>query len=210
MVTAKLRTSSCGCGQAVGSLLKAADVDVEDGYVSTAEDRPDLYVCEATGNSNDPDIRVAGDERVPYSDRSRLSFTGGFDIGGYLELNATMMNNHFASFMERIYIMHPFVDATDLRKLFEDFLARYGRTSRYSQSGGIHGRSDFGWSSQLRTELFRVPRERSPDDAVVFQVLAQYASIQDHYRQLHLTRRAARWMCLPFPVCLTMSELSKP
>lgn len=156
----------------VWDLFRAAGIDVESGYTSTAEDRTDLYVYEATEDRNDPDSRFSGDERVSHSDRSRLSFTGGVNIGGCLELSATMMNKYFASFMERIYIMHPFVDTTDLRNLFDDFLARYGPTPQHSHSGGVHDESDLRWRCQRPTEWFRVPRERSPGDAVVFLILA--------------------------------------
>lgn len=82
------------------------------------------------------------------------------------------MDNHFASFMQRIYIMHPFVDARILRKSFDEFLAQYRPTPQHSHSGGVHDESDLWWRCQRRTEWFRVPRERSPGDAVVFLVLA--------------------------------------
>lgn len=153
------------------TLLRAAHVDVESGYVSTAEDHLDLF-WEATRDSKDLEDRFSGEERVSNSDLLRQSFTGGLGIGGCLELSATMMNNYFANFMERIYIMHPFVDTTDLRNLFDDFLARYGPTPQHSHSGGVHDESDLRWRGQRPTEWFRVPRERSPGDAVVFLILA--------------------------------------
>ncbi|KAM0714587.1 hypothetical protein Q7P37_009883 [Cladosporium fusiforme] len=156
----------------VESLLRAADADVEDDYVRTAESRPNLYDCRASGGSNNPDNRAWGDEFGSRADRSQSSSTNGFDVGGCLELSAAMMNDHFASFMERIYIMHPFVDATDLRKWFDEFLARYGPTPQRSRSDGVGDGSDLGWTCQPRGELFRVPCERSPEDAVVFLVLA--------------------------------------
>lgn len=164
------------------ALLRAAGVNVEDGYVADAE-----------GVSKPPVYGIAGDGDLPsathgrgrgrgfqyfedvigsHSPRSHESSARKLDVEDRLELSAATINHHFSIYMERIYIMHPFLDAEELRKSLENFTARYDPGSQPFYFSGVHDESNRQRKRQRPNDGFEVPRERSPGDAIFFLVLA--------------------------------------
>lgn len=171
------------------SLLQEADTDLEAHYATKADNLPKLRISSTAGDNGDPDDRfsIFGDG---FGTRCKTSH--GYSAESCLELSTSKVNSYFASFMERIHIMHPFLDATDLRKSFDDFIARYNPKSQYSDTDGTGDESNAWWRLHPANDSFRVPRERSPDDAMIFLVLA-LGEICEHTGLLPKTRSDG-WM----------------
>lgn len=150
-------------------LLEEAGIDLEAHHATNAENLPKLHIYSTAGDNGDPGDRflIFGDG---YGTRCKTSHE--YSAESCLELSTSKVNSCFASFMERIYIIHPFLDATNLRKSFDDFISRYNPRSQYPDTVGVGDESNPWWRLRPSNESFRVPRERLPDDAMIFLVLA--------------------------------------
>jgi len=150
----------------VGSILKAADVFLESKYVTDAEDRPELFVYTITGHQD-------GQHEFGVSCSRSCSYpTGGFGSTSCLELSVNTIENHFTSYMERIYDLHPFLDAAELRRIFDGFIVRHHPNPGPSHLIGVHDESGNRWKYQGQHQRLCVTRERLPSDAMVFLILA--------------------------------------
>lgn len=138
----------------VQELLRAADVKMNDGYVMEAEDRGILRLytrgegidehdgtqpggAASPAHSDDSSAEAnvptppeglwgTGFPQTPNSEirRSEPSW-GGLKPDNTLDLELSTIATLLESYISHIHIMHPFLDKTRLRSLFEVFIKRY-------------------------------------------------------------------------------------
>ena len=159
------------CWPSVVRLLGAAGFDPEG--TTNVEDSRELLV----DNTVEGDWRFAGQGSGDgYSSYGRpeaySTVSWKVRLEDCVELSADKINDRFSSFMEWIDTLAPFLDATDLRELVDEFRERHDPRSWPSYPSGIHDESDKDWRRQHLNQGFRPPRRRSPGDAVVLLVLA--------------------------------------
>lgn len=139
----------------VRPLLRAANVEHNDGYVMEAEDRGVLRLWTRGEGIDENDGTQPGgpasparsDESgegaasTPHADglwghgfpstpnsearRSEPYGAGGLKANGEVDLDAGTINMLYDSYMRHIHIMHPFLDKRRLRKMFDNFIKRY-------------------------------------------------------------------------------------
>jgi hypothetical protein len=125
----------------IKSLLKETGVRPKEGYVTDDENLPKLPTYSSARDNNGSDRHFSVSESRSGGGGSRTLLK--YPLNGNSELSISKINSYFTSFMERIHITYPFLDATDLRKSFDDFIAQYNPRSQHP---------------------FKVPCERLPND----------------------------------------------
>ncbi|KAF2763949.1 hypothetical protein EJ03DRAFT_283087 [Teratosphaeria nubilosa] len=200
----------------VSTLLRAADVNLNEGYVMEAEDRGILRLYTRGEGIDEHDGTQPGgpasparsDEsggevlaltppeglwgcgfpQTPQSElrRSEPSW-GGLKPDNTLDLDVSTINALYDSYMRCVHVMHPFLDKSRLRKLFDGFIKRYSPGQQKLRSTFAVGTNSDGErpfkrqrsnGSTVMTyaaggESFRSqPTERSPGNGIVYLVLA--------------------------------------
>ncbi|GAB7360772.1 hypothetical protein MBLNU230_g0760t1 [Neophaeotheca triangularis] len=202
----------------VRPLLLDAHVDVNDGYVMEAEDRGVLRLygrgegidehdgtqpggAPSPARSDDSNevsaptppegVWGTGFAAHPHPEirRSEPYSAGGLKPDGSLDLDANTINTLYESYMRHIHVMHPFLDKSRVRKLFDTFIHRYGtgnkpqfrnhtfavgsnesdRPLKRQRSNGSTSHNAPGSDSGTRGKILT---ERSPGNAIVYLVLA--------------------------------------
>lgn len=136
----------------VGSLLQAASVKHDDGFVTEAENRgiPPLWIWTEELRLGDP-TRPARSNKSPAYDTNSTPYTGGsMEASGEIDLHPITMNTLCDSYVRNFHIMHPFLDLTQFRNTFGRFIR--------TQS------TEPPWHKE--------PSERSPSNCIVYLVLA--------------------------------------
>ncbi|KAK4548940.1 hypothetical protein LTR36_008713 [Oleoguttula mirabilis] len=121
--------------------------------------------------------------------RSEPYSWGGLKPDNSLDLDTTMLNDLYDSYIKHIHIMHPFLDKQRLRRMFDMFIKRYGTGQpRHRTTFAVQSNSDserapkrqrsngsasaaFGNGSENSGFQSRFT-ERSPGNAIVYLVLA--------------------------------------
>ncbi|EMC95763.1 hypothetical protein BAUCODRAFT_123059 [Baudoinia panamericana UAMH 10762] len=118
--------------------------------------------------------------------RSELHSWGGLKPDNSLDLDASTITDLYASYMQHIHIMHPFLDRQRLRTLVEVFIKRYSTTRTTTAKFVSHhinsdsdrplkrqrsaGSANDGYTRNQSGE--RAIPEHSPGNAIVYLVLA--------------------------------------
>jgi hypothetical protein len=147
----------------VRPLLQEANVDVNDGYVMTAEDRGVLHLygrgerieeqdgvqpgvpaspARSEDNFSDPPSPPEGIWgcglpacAYPTADtRSHPYTAGGLKPDGTLDLDQSTIIELWDSYVKHMHVMHPFLDKARTRKLINKFISRYCQNRHRMQS----------------------------------------------------------------------------
>jgi hypothetical protein len=104
------------------TLLDEAGVDLKNRYAPGDELVPELLVYghAQDNNGSDRHFSVLVDRFGTGTKSSRE-----YSSDGHLKLNTSKVNSYLATFMSCIFIMDPFLDATDLRTMRDGFITRY-------------------------------------------------------------------------------------
>lgn len=125
---------------------------------------------------------------TPNSARSdQYAGVGGLKANGDIDLDISTVNSLYDSYMRNLHVMHPFLDKRRVRKMFDNFIKRYGspgrpraafavgtnfdsdqRSIKKQRSNGSSEHLGNGYESDPRRE----PTERSPTNCIIFLVLA--------------------------------------
>jgi hypothetical protein len=153
------------------SLLEEAGVDLKRDHMIEPENLPNSEIY-STGRDNDDlhhPFLISGDG---FGARFRTSY--GYRTGCCFELSTSKIDRYFTSFMERIYIMHPFLDATELRKSLDDFITRHRSEPRphHADTVAVGDTSSLRGDALSADDKSQVPLGILPDDAMALVVLA--------------------------------------
>jgi len=152
-------------------LLNEARVDPKNGYAIG----DGLYAHSGVRENN------GSYRQFPFSvDGSGTGFEPSpeYSSNGYLDLSISKINSYLATFMNRIFIMQPFLDAMDLRQMRDDFIARYVPLSQHPTAAGVDDKVDHRWSTHGLNDLSKMPHELLLDDAMMFLVWALGATCE--------------------------------
>jgi hypothetical protein len=115
---------------------------------------------------------------------------GGFGTGtkssreyssdGHLEMETSKVDSYLATFMSRIFIMHPFLDATDLRTMRDGFAARYIPQSQHPGVVGLDRKVNRRGRIHLSSHPAKVQLALWLEDAIMLLVLALGAICEYH------------------------------
>lgn len=198
----------------VKPLLEEAKVEHGESYVMEAEDRGILRIYtrgegidehdgtqpggpasparsedSENGAPSPPEgLWGTGLPHTPGSDMRRPELCeGGLKPDGSLDLDMATINKLYDSYMKHIHRMHPFLDKTRLRKIFDRFISRYStghptlrkfavdsgsdqeRPLKRQRSNGTTG---VGLPGQDNGHARKEITERSPGNAIIWLVLA--------------------------------------
>lgn len=88
---------------------------------------------------------------------------GGLDIDGSLRLDTATLKRLFSSFMDNMWVMHPFINQVDLRRMFEKFVRQYGRGETFSPSSSFSAAADGNVDIKYDESRPRAPKRKRSD-----------------------------------------------
>jgi hypothetical protein len=109
-------------------------------------------------------------------------------MGRCFGLSASKIDSYFDNFMDRFYIMHPFIDPPDLRKSVDDLVTHHESESRprHQDTIAANDTSSFKWSQFTANDEFGVPLKLLLENAMALIVLA-LGEICEHTQPLRAT-----------------------
>lgn len=122
-----------------------------------------------------------GDHSSPATPREYPGNDGGLDHEGRPNFHSGVMNDLLNSYLNNMHVLHPFMNASKLKRMFREFAEQYSpdvKPARSPAPGGLPPQFNHGVKRKRSTSAFGEPSsprgaiERSLRNAIVLLVLA--------------------------------------